>query len=290
MQDITDRILELVRLTSTDLPPDVEASIRSAIDVEQPGSAARGALETILQNVELSRRNSTPICQDTGTPIFYVYYPAGWSTRSLRKQIEAAVVLATQKAYLRPNSVDSLSGKNSGNNLGGRHFPSIHFEEVEGDTLTIELMLKGGGCENVGAQYSLPNDILAAGRDLAGVRKAVLDAVYQAQGQGCAPGILGVAIGGDRGSGFYASKETLYRKLDDSNPDPQLDALENRLVEDGNKLGIGPMGFGGQTTLLGTKITHLNRLPASFFVSISYMCWAYRRRKLTITADLVKYE
>ncbi len=290
MQDITDRILELVRLTSTDLPPDVEASIRSAIDVEQPGSAARGALETILQNVELSRRNSTPICQDTGTPIFYVYYPAGWSTRSLRKQIEAAVVLATQKAYLRPNSVDSLSGKNSGNNLGGRHFPSIHFEEVEGDTLTIELMLKGGGCENVGAQYSLPNDILAAGRDLAGVRKAVLDAVYQAQGQGCAPGILGVAIGGDRGSGYYASKETLYRKLDDSNPDPQLDALEKRLVEDGNKLGIGPMGFGGQTTLLGTKITHLNRLPASFFVSISYMCWAYRRRKLTITADLVKYE
>ncbi len=290
MVDITDRILELVRRTSTDLPPDVEATIQRAVEVEAPGSAARGALETILQNVALSRQQSTPICQDTGTPIFYVYYPAGWSTRDLRQQIEAAVVLATRQAYLRPNSVDSLSGKNSGNNLGGRHFPSIHFEEVEGDTLTIELMLKGGGCENVGAQYSLPSDALSAGRDLAGVRKVVLDAVYQAQGQGCAPGILGVAIGGDRGSGFYASKETLYRKLDDANPDPQLDALEKRLVEEGNQLGIGPMGFGGNTTLLGTKITALNRLPASFFVSISYMCWAYRRRKLTITADLVKYE
>jgi fumarate hydratase class I len=290
MQDITDSILELVRRTSTDLPPDVETSIRRAVEQEEPGSAARGALETILKNVEISRQNSTPICQDTGTPIFYVYYPAGWSTRALRQQIEAAVVQATKKAFLRPNSVDSITGKNSGNNLGGSHFPSIHFEEVEGNTLTIELMLKGGGCENVGAQYSLPNDALNAGRDLAGVRKVVLDAVYQAQGQGCAPGILGIAIGGDRGSGFYASKETLYRKLDDTNPDPQLKELENKLVDESNQLGIGPMGFGGKTTLLGAKITHLNRLPASFFVSVSYMCCAYRRRKMTITDSQVKYE
>ena len=290
MQDITDNILELVRLTSTDLPPDIETSIQMAVKQEEPGSAAKGALETILKNVELSRQNSTPICQDTGTPIFYVYYPAGWSTRLLRQQIEGAVVQATKKAYLRPNSVDSLSGKNSGNNLGGSHFPSIHFEEVEGDSLTIELMLKGGGCENVGAQYSLPNDALNAGRDLAGVRKVVLDAVYRAQGQGCAPGILGVAIGGDRGSSYYASKEVLYRKLDDTNPDPQLEALEKRLIEEGNQLGIGPMGFGGKTTLLGTKITHLNRLPACYFVSVSYMCWAYRRRKMTIKADMVNYE
>jgi len=290
MQAITEQILELVRLTSTDLPPDVEASIRRSVEQEEPGSAARGALETILKNVELSRRNSTPICQDTGTPIFYVYYPAGWSTRQLRQQIEEAVVQATKKAYLRPNSVNSITGKNSGNNLGGSHFPSIHFEEVEGDTLTIELLLKGGGCENVGAQYSLPNDALSAGRDLAGVRKVVLDAVYQAQGQGCAPGILGVAIGGDRGSSYYASKEVLYRKLDDVNADPQLDALEKRLVDEANQLGIGPMGFGGKTTVLGTKITHLNRLPASFFVSISYMCWAYRRRKMTITGDQVEYK
>jgi fumarate hydratase class I len=290
MRDITENILELIRLTSTDLPPDVEASIQQAIEQEEPGSAARGALETIIENVKLSRKNSTPICQDTGTPIFYVYYPAGWSTRQLRQQIEAAVVQATKNAYLRPNSVDSITGKNSGNNLGGKYFPNIHFEEVEDNILTIELLLKGGGCENVGAQYSLPNSALSAGRDLAGVRKVVLDAVYQAQGQGCAPGILGVAIGGDRGSGYYASKEALYRKMDDHNPDPQLDAMEKRMVDEANQLGIGPMGFGGKTTLLGTRITHLNRLPASFFVSVSYMCWAYRRRKMTITANLVKYE
>jgi fumarate hydratase class I len=289
MQDLTEPILELVRLTSTDLPPDIEASLREAVKQEAPGSAAQGALETILKNVELSRQNSTPICQDTGTPIFYVTYPAGWSTRQLRQQIEAAVVQATKKAYLRPNSVDSLSGKNSGNNLGGSYFPNVHFEEVEGDTLTIELMLKGGGCENVGAQYSLPNDAIGAGRDLAGVRRAVLHAVHTAQGQGCAPGILGVAIGGDRGTGYFASKETLFRKLDDQNPDPQLDALERQLTEEANQLDIGPMGFGGKTTVLGTKISHLNRLPASFFVSVSYMCWAYRRRKMTVRGEQIDY-
>jgi fumarate hydratase class I len=294
MPDLTEKILELVRLASTDLPPDVEKALRQAVEQEEPGSAARGALETIIQNVELSRRNSTPICQDTGTPIFYVYYPAGWSTRQLRQQIEAAVVQATQKSYLRPNSVDSLTGKNSGNNLGGSHFPSIHFEEVEGEALTIEVMLKGGGCENVGAQYSLPysrtsDPAFQAGRDLAGVRKVVLDAVHVAQGQGCAPGILGIAIGGDRGSGYYASKEVLYRQLDDSNPDPQLDALEQRLTEEANQLGVGPMGFGGKTTVLGAKITHLNRLPASFFVSVSYMCWAYRRRKMVVQGDQFHY-
>jgi fumarate hydratase class I len=280
MQNITEATLELIRRTSTDLPPDVETRLRQAVEKEEPGSAARGALETILQNVKLSREQATPICQDTGTPIFYVYYPDGWSTRKLRTQIETAVEQATRLSYLRPNSVDSLTGKNSGNNLGGDYFPTIHFEEVEGDTLTVELMLKGGGCENVGAQYSLPNDALSAGRDLAGVRKVVLDAVQKAQGQGCAPGILGVAIGGDRGSAYYASKEVLFRSMDEQNPDPQLAQMEQRLTDESNQLGIGPMGFGGQTTVLGTKITSLNRLPASYFVTVSYMCWAYRRRKM----------
>ncbi len=289
MQDLVEPILELIRLTSTDLPPDVEKALRAAVENEIPGSAAYGALETILKNVELSRQNSTPICQDTGTPIFYVYYPQGWSTRSMRQQIEAAVVEATQRAYLRPNSVDALSGKNSGNNLGDDHFPSIHFEEVEGDALKVDLMLKGGGCENVGAQYSLPDSRLGAGRDLGGVRKVVLDAIHKAQGQGCAPGVAGVAVGGDRGSSYYASKETLFRPLEETHPDPQLAELEDRLTTEANQLGIGPMGFGGKTTLFGTKITGLHRLPASYFVSVSYMCWAYRRRQMTLTDGQVSY-
>ncbi len=289
MEDLTPHILELIRLTSTDLPPDVEKSLRAAITDEEPGSAARGALETIIENVELSRKNSTPICQDTGTPIFYVYYPAGWSTRLLRKQIEMATIEATCQSFLRPNSVDSLTGKNSGNNLGGEYFPSIHFSEVEGKALRIELILKGGGCENVGAQYSLPDSGLGAGRDLEGVRRVALDAVHRAQGQGCAPGILGIAIGGDRGTSYYSSKEVLFRQMDERSPDPQLAELEKRITGQANQLGIGPMGFGGKTTVLDTKITSLNRLPASFFVTISYMCWAYRRRSLLFDGGKVEF-
>jgi fumarate hydratase, class I len=289
MPDLTASILELIRLAATDLPPDVEAALKRAYEREAPGTAARGALETVLKNVALARQQSTPICQDTGTPIFYVYYPEGWSTRQLRQQIRSAVAEATARAYLRPNSVDALSGKNSGNNLGDDHFPSIHFEEVDGDALRIELMLKGGGCENVGAQYSLPNSTLGAGRDLDGVRRVVLDAVHKAQGKGCAPGVLGVAIGGDRGSSYLASKEVLYQTLEETSPNPELAALEQQLTQEANQLGIGPMGFGGETTVLGTRITGLHRLPASYFVSVSYMCWAYRRRRMVYEEGKVSY-
>ncbi len=290
MRDLTPEILELVRRTSTDLPPDVEKVLREALAKEEPGSAAHSALETILANVEMTRCNSTPICQDTGTPIFFVRYPEGWSPRLLRDQIQAAVAEATRKTYLRPNAVDSLNGKNTGNNLGDQHFPSIHFEESEDDALSIELILKGGGCENVGAQYSLPNNALKAGRDLEGVRRAALDAIWQAQGEGCAPGFLGIAIGGDRGTSYVASKEALLRSVDEANPDAELAMLEKRITQEANEMGIGPMGFGGKTTVLGTKITSTYRLPASFFVTVSYMCWAYRRRKMTVTEDEVHYE
>ena len=290
-KDITNDTLELIRRTSSSLPKDVEDRLKASIEKEAPGSAARGALETIMKNIELSRSKSTPICQDTGTPIFYVHSPEGWSTRKLKDQIRTAMVEATKKSFMRPNAVDAIYDKNSGNNLGGEDFPSIHFEEVDAaQPLTIELMLKGGGCENVGRQYSLPDNVVGAGRDLAGVRKVVLDAVQKAQGQGCAPGILGVSIGGDRGSSFIKSKEVLFNKMGTRNEDPEIAQLEERLTEESNQLGIGPMGFGGKTTVLDTKITGMHRLPASYFVTVSYMCWAYRRRKMTIKGDEVEYD
>lgn len=289
MQDLTEALVELIRRTSTDLPPDVEAALQEARQREAGGSAARGALDTILENVALARRDSTPICQDTGTPIFNVHYPVGWSTRALQEQIRSAIAKATALTYLRPNAVDSISGVNSGDNLGDDAFPTIHFEEVEGDELIVDLMLKGGGCENVGAQYALPNSRLGAGRDLEGVRAVVLDAVHNAQGKGCAPGVLGVAVGGDRGSSYARSKEALFRPLDDMHEDPALADMEKRLVEEANQLGIGPMGFGGETTILGAKVEGMHRLPASFFVSVSYMCWAHRRHRMVVRGDDVSY-
>lgn len=288
MQELTEAFVELIRRASTELPADMEQALRRAVEQEEPGSAAEGALQTIIENIRLSRQNSTPICQDTGTPIFEVNYPLGFSTRKLAEQIRAACAIATERAYLRPNAVDSLTGANSGDNTG-IDFPTIHFHEWEEPALVVDLLLKGGGCENVSTQYKLPHGELGAGRDLEGVRRVVLDAVHKAQGQGCAPGVLGVAIGGDRGSSYIKSKQLLFRPLEDTNPEPKLAELEARLLEEGNALGIGPMGFGGKTTLLGVKVGILHRLPASYFVSVAYMCWANRRARMTVVGEEITY-
>jgi fumarate hydratase class I len=202
----------------------------------------------------------------------------------LGQQIRQAVAIATDQAYLRPNAVDSLTGKNSGDN-NGEDFPTMHFHEWGEAGIHVELLLKGGGCENVSTQYKLPDGGLKAGRDLDGVRRVVLDAVQKAQGKGCAPGVLGVAIGGDRGSSYIKSKQMLLRPLDDNNPNEKLADLEKQLYEETNALGIGPMGFGGKTTVLGVKVGAQHRLPASYFVSIAYMCWANRRAIMDVTLE-----
>lgn len=289
MDHLTEAFVELIRRASTDLPADVERALREAHAREAPGSAAASTLAAILENVALARQRSQPICQDTGTPIFHVRYPAGMRAGELEAKMREAVAEATRRAYLRPNAVDSLTGRNSGNNLG-IGFPVFHFEEAAPDApLEVALLLKGGGSENVSIQYSLPYEPLKAGRDLEGVRRVVLDAVHRAQGEGCAPGILGVCIGGDRGTGYTFAKMQLLRPLDDINPVPELAALEERLLRECNELGVGPMGFGGKTTVLGVKIGTAHRLPASFFVTIAYMCWACRRARMTVQGTEVRY-
>jgi len=269
-------LLELIRRTSSELPTDVVRAVHKGIRREKKDSSGRYALEVIRDNIIMAKDKSQPLCQDTGTIICYADLPAWCDERTFRKVYERAVVQATKVGYLRQNSVDSITGKNSGTNLGPGS-PSFHFHPAKGKSLQVRMMLKGGGCENTSIQYSLPDNRLGAGRDLEGVRKCLLDSLVQAQGKGCGPGILGVCIGGDRGSGYIAAKETLFRMLDDRNEEKVLDKLEQRIMKEGNRLGIGPMGFGGETTLLGIKITHRNRVPASFFVSIAYMCWAFRR-------------
>jgi len=276
-----DLFVEFIKEASTNLPPDVVRVLKAQQQKEAEGSKARGALGIILENITMACNNATPICQDTGTVIFHIHHPMTESALKLRKDLTEAVVKATEKGYLRPNSMDSITGENPGDNTG-IGLPSFFFYESDHDELEIKIMLKGGGCENVGAQYSLPHTALGAGRDINGVKKVILDAVVQAQGRGCAPGVIGVGIGGDRVSGALLAKEQIFRTLDDKNPDPLLAAMEDELLEKGNRLGVGPMGFGGLTTLIGMKIAKMHRIPASFFVSISYMCWATRRKTLKI--------
>jgi fumarate hydratase class I len=276
-----ESLVELIRVTSTVVPDDVFKTIAAAAKNEEKNTTADYAMGIIKDNIDLAKYKSQPLCQDTGTVIFYVYHPAGFHQTPFKDLIKKAVTLATKKGYLRQNSVNSLTGENAGTNLGEGH-PSIHFYEHNKKEVEVKLMLKGGGCENVSAQYSLPDTTLGAGRDLAGVRKVIIDAVHKAQGKGCGPGALGVCVGGDRADSAYYAKKQLLRKLDDKNSNKELDALEKEIVETCNKLGIGPMGFGGKTTLLSCKITHANRVPASFFVSISYMCWAFRRQGVVL--------
>lgn len=275
-------LLELIRRTSAELPTDVVRAVEKGARREQPGSNARYALEVIRDNIIMAKDKSQPLCQDTGTIICYADLPSWCDEATFRKAYEKAVVEATRIGYLRQNSVDSITGANSGDNLGPGN-PVFHFHQVKGRALTVRMMLKGGGCENTSIQYSLPDTRLGAGRDLDGVRRCLLDSVVQAQGKGCGPGILGVCIGGDRGTGYVAAKETLFREMDDTNEDPRLAKMEKQIVKEANSLGIGPMGFGGATTLLGLKITHRNRVPASFFVSVAYMCWAFRRNGFVLS-------
>ena len=274
-----ESIVELITQTSTDLPPDVRAAMDRALTGEEPATRAKQALTIIAQNIDQAEACEGPICQDTGMPTFEVRVPVGANQIWMRRRIREAVAEATRRGKLRPNSVDSITGENSGDNLGPGT-PIIHFEQWEEPGIEVKLILKGGGCENTNAQYSLPAELDHLGRadrSLEGVRKCILHAVWKAQGKGCSPGAVGVCVGGDRTSGYLHAKEQLFRTLDDTNPDPRLAAIEAAVMDEANRLSVGPMGFSGKTSLIGCKIGALNRLPASFFVSIAYDCWAFRR-------------
>src|SRR5438552_16731616 len=282
-----ESVLQLIVRTSTDLPPDVRAAMKTARDAEPDGTRSSQALTIIAQNIDLAVDTEGAICQDTGMPTFEIKAPVGANQIWMRQRIREAIAEATRRGKLRPNSVDSITGRNSGDNLGPGT-PIVHFEQWERDDVEIKLVVKGGGCENTNAQYQLPVELPRLGRadrTLEGVRKCILHAVWQAQGKGCAPGAVGVCVGGDRTSGYTHAKEQLFRTLDDVNQDPRLAEVEASIMSTVNDLDIGTMGSGGKVTLIGCKIGALNRLPASFFVSVAYDCWAFRRLGVELNAQ-----
>jgi fumarate hydratase, class I len=286
MERLQESLLELVTEASTNLPPDVRRAIGRALDRETPGTSSHLALRMIAQNVDLAFGSCAPICQDTGLPTFLVKAPPGCDELLICEAIGEAVAEATRRGILRPNCVDPLTGTSRPDNRGSG-MPTIHFEPWLADDVEVRLILKGGGCDNQSIQYSLPCELPRQGRaerSLEGVRKCLLDAVHQAQGRGCSIGILGVAIGGDRAEGHRYAKEQLFRRLDDENPEPLLAELEKTVVEQSNTLGIGTMGFGGAVTLVGCKAAAYSRLPASYFVTVAYECWALRRQGVLLDA------
>ena len=288
MQSFEESVIKLITETSTNLPPDVRQAMAAAVESESPATSAGTALSVIATNIDMACHDEGPICQDTGMPTFEIKTPVGANQLVMKRGIRDAIAEATRRGKLRPNSVDSITGTNSGDNLGPGT-PVMHFDQWENqDEIEIKLLLKGGGCENKNIQYSLPSELPhlgRAGRDLDGVRKCIMHAVWQAQGQGCSAGAIGVCIGGDRTSGYQHAKQQLFRTLNDVNPNPQLAALEDYVMRAANTLGIGTMGFGGGVTLIGCKVGALNRLPASFFVSVAYDCWAFRRLGVILDAQ-----
>ncbi len=270
-------IVELYRKVATSLPPDVEKALKEAS--EQESGQARDALEKVLQNISIARTSQRPICQDTGVPIFFVKAPQSIGQEELKKVLFGATRKATEEVPLRPNAVNSLSGKNSGDNTG-IDFPLVYIEQTKDSTLVVDLLLKGGGSENVSALYKLPDERLNAQRDLEGIRKCILDAVWNAQGKGCPPYTISVAVGATLDQVSLLGKKLLLRKLHERHPDRDIAEFETRLLREINSLGIGPLGLGGNTTALAVHLDYAHRHPATFFVEVILCCWAHRRGRL----------
>jgi fumarate hydratase, class I len=276
---LRDGIVELYRKVATSLPPDIREAMEAGLAVEKAGTTAYSTLAVQVENMKLASETARPVCQDTGVPTFWMKVPVGLSHGEIKNTVMEATRLATEQIPLRPNAVDVITDKNSGDNTG-TGFPVIYLEETNESTLTIDLMLKGAGCENAGQIYKLPVGELNAQRDFDGVRKCVIDTVLKVQGRGCPPYILGVGIGATKDQVTKLAKEQLMRRLNELNKIAELAALEKLILEDLNELGIGPMGLGGRTTALGVKIGVNHRHPASYFVDVSVSCWATRRGRL----------
>lgn len=276
---IEDVAFNLLKLAVIRLPSDVKEALQRAYE-EETSEAGKVNLKAILTNIEFAEKMNTPICQDTGTIIFYV--KAGAQANGLEK-VEAALRNATKRATkdvpLRPNAVDPLTRKNSGDNTG-RLIPFIHWEITDGDSIEITALPKGGGSENVSAL-----GMITPGEGVKGLKKFVIDAVIKAGAKPCPPNTLGVGIGGGADIAMKIAKKALLRPLNQPNPNPDLAKLEKELYEAANSTGIGPMGLGGKFTVLGVNIEYAHRHPASYPVAVAYQCWAARRATARINAD-----
>ena len=261
------------------LPEDVKQALKKAY-AEETSETGKTQLKAVLDNIELAEKYQAPVCQDTGTIIFYV--KAGAKAKDLDK-IEEALINATRRATkevpLRPNSVDPFTQKNSGDNTG-RYIPFLHWEIVPGDSLELTVMTKGGGSENV-----CVTGMLVPGEGIKGLKKFVVDAVISAGAKPCPPNILGVAIGGGADIAMKLAKKTLLKPLNETNQDAEIAKLEKEIFEAANMTGIGPMGLGGKTTVLGVHVDYAFRHPASFPAAVAFNCWAARRASARINAD-----
>jgi len=276
--ELVEALAEALAQAATILPEEVVQALRKARDQEE--GPARVQLEAILKNVEMAREGKLPICQDTGTPTFFVRFGVDFpKLRELMEAIPEAVRRATKAVPLRPNTVHPFTGKNPGDNTG-RFVPAVTWEPISGQEVEIHVLPKGGGSENCCALK-----MLTPGVGLRSVKEAVVEHVVGCGGLPCPPTIVGVGIGGGADLAMKLGKLALLRPLGSRHPEPEVAALEKELEELINASGVGPMGLGGKTTVLAVHVEYAHRHPASLPLGIVIQCWAHRRATVRITAD-----
>jgi len=276
--ELVEALAEALAQAATILPEEVVQALRKARDQEE--GPARVQLEAILKNVEMAREGKLPICQDTGTPTFFVRFGVDFpKLRELMEAIPEAVRRATKAVPLRPNTVHPFTGKNPGDNTG-RFVPAVTWEPISGQEVEIHVLPKGGGSENCCALK-----MLTPGVGLRSVKEAVVEHVVGCGGLPCPPTIVGVGIGGGADLAMKLGKLALLRPLGSRHPEPEVAALEKELEELINASGVGPMGLGGKTTVLAVHVEYAHRHPASLPLGIVIQCWAHRRATVRIKAD-----
>lgn len=272
--------VEAITRAVTSIPPDVKEALKRAFN-EELNEVSRSQLETILRNIELAEQLRRPLCQDTGTILYYVRVGYDFpGLKIVRKSLINAVRIATKIIPLRPNTVHPFTGENPGDNTG-RHVPYIHIELDEGNELEFTVVPKGGGSEYVSVL-----EILPPGEGIKAIKRAVVDAVLKAGPIPCPPTVVGVGIGGGADISLHlAKKASCLRKIGSPNPDPELDKLEKELYEALNDLGIGAMGIGGRFTVLAVHVDYAYRHPAVLPIGIVFQCWAVRRASAKVNPN-----
>lgn len=279
---IKDVTVELLRKTVTRMPDDVVSELKNAMKNETE-EVPRMQLKAILDNLDLAEKTNTPLCQDTGVTIFYVSVPRCFEA-DVEKAIVEGVRIATKEVPLRPNAVHPLTRKNPGDNVG-RKMPYVNFKIWDKDYLEITVMTKGAGSENM-SQLAM----LTPSQGVKGVKEFILNVILKAGSNPCPPTILGVGIGGSSDIAAKLAKEALLRPINKPNEDPEIASMENELKDALNELGIGVMGLGGKTTVLGVNIEYAFCHTASLPVAVNVQCWAARRGTAQIYPDgKVKY-
>lgn len=276
-QQVAEAVCDIYKQAAIILPEDIVNALKTAYDNEK-SDIARLNIKSILKNLELAQENEVPMCQDTGLPIIFVKL-GNVEVENLEQGIIEGVKMATKNVPLRTNVVDPLTRQNTGNNIG-KGIPQINVELTNEPVLELTVFPKGFGSENNNKLA-----MLLPGEGIDGIKKFFKKTIISAGGKPCPPTVIGVGIGGSSDMVMKLAKKALLRPIDETNPDPRLAQLEDELVSIANDTGIGPMGLGGNTTVLGVNVELADTHTAGFPVGICVQCWAARHATCTLTDE-----